>query len=187
MLQTIQHIDLYFFRLLHTGMVNPLFDNLMPLLRNPFFWAPVYLFLLVWMFTVYKKAGLVWCLFFFITFIFCDYISAHIFKAMVQRVRPCNDESLAYLIRRIVQCGSGYSFPSTHAANHFGLSFFMIFTLGKKYKYLAVIVLTWALSVCFAQVYCGVHYPFDILAGALTGMLIARMTAAYFHHKVSLN
>jgi undecaprenyl-diphosphatase len=168
-------------------MANPLLDWLLPLLRIPYFWAPVYLFLLVWMYMVYKKAGLVWCLFFFVTFVFCDYISAHFIKAMVQRVRPCNDEALAYLIRRIVQCGSGYSFPSSHAANHVGLSFFMIFTLGKKYKYLTVLVLLWAFSVCFAQVYCGVHYPFDIVAGGLMGVLIARMTAAYFHHKVQLN
>ncbi len=187
MTEVVKHIDLYLFKLVHLGLSNPWFDTLMPLLRIPYFWAPVYLFLLVWMWLRYRKEGLVWCLFFFITFVFCDYISAHFIKSMVQRVRPCNDPSLNFLIHRIVQCGSGYSFPSSHAANHFGLSFFMIFTLGKQYKYLTLLALTWASLVCFAQVYVGVHYPFDILCGAMLGVLIAKYTAWYFHKKVTLN
>lgn len=187
MKEALKHIDLYLFKLVHVSMSNSFFDMMMPLLRIPYLWAPVYLFLLVWMWTTYNKSGLIWCVFFFITFVFCDYISAQLIKDLVQRVRPCNDTTLNFIIHRIVHCGSGYSFPSAHAANHFGLSFFMIFTLGKRFRYLTAIVLLWAVTVCFAQIYVGVHYPFDIFGGAALGIGIAKFTSMYFHKKVTLN
>ncbi len=183
----LQHIDVYLFSLIHDGMSNRYFDQLMPFLRIPYVWAPVYLFLLVWMWSAYRMAGLMWCVFFFLTFVFCDSISAHFIKHLVQRLRPCNDPALSLMIHRIVPCGSGFSFPSAHASNHFGLAFFMIFTLGKKYPYLTPVVLCWALAVCFAQIYCGVHYPFDICAGAVLGLIIAKLLSMYFHRKVRLN
>lgn len=186
MINVFKHIDLILFKLIHVSMSNSFFDALMPLLRIPYFWAPVYLFLLVWMWSTFNQKGLIWCLFFFMTFVFCDYISAHFIKNWVQRIRPCNDESLAFIIHKVVQCGSGYSFPSSHATNHFGLSFFIIFTLGNQYKYVKFFAIAWALLICFAQVYVGVHYPFDILGGALLGVIIAKLIAIYFNQKVSL-
>lgn len=168
-------------------MANPFFDTWMPLFRNPYFWTPVYLFLLIWMWKKYNKVGLLWCLFFLITFALCDFISASIIKNEVQRIRPCNDESLQFLIRKIVKCGAGYSFPSSHATNHFGLSFFIIFTLGKKYKHAIWLALFWAILVCFAQVYVGVHYPLDIFGGALLGICLAYITGTLFNRKVRLN
>ncbi|HMN33588.1 MAG: phosphatase PAP2 family protein [Chitinophagaceae bacterium] len=185
MLETIKHIDFLLFKWVHVGMSNSLFDIVMPFIRIPYFWAPVYLFLLVWMWTQFRYKGLFWCFCFFITFVFCDYISASVIKNLVQRVRPCNDESLQYLIRRIVHCGSGYSFPSSHAANHFGLSFFIIFTLKNQGKWVVPLALTWALLICFAQVYVGVHYPFDILGGAILGIMIAKLISTYFNLKIN--
>ena len=186
-IEYLKNIDTSIFKFIHINMSNAVFDAIMPLVRIPYFWAPVYLFLLVFMWKKYKYQGLKWCLFFFITFSFCDFISASIIKKWVMRVRPCNDESLQYIIRKIVGCGSGFSFPSSHAANHFGLSFFMIFTLKHKYKYIAYYTIAWALLVCFAQVYVGVHYPFDIVGGALLGFIIAKFVAYYFHTKVNLD
>ena len=187
MLESIKHLDVALFKIIHEGMSNKPFDVVMPFLRIPYFWAPVYLFLLVWMWRNHRKDGLIWCFFFFMTFAFCDYISAHFIKNWVQRIRPCNDESLAYVIHRLVECGRGYSFPSTHATNHFGMSFFIIFTIGHKSPYVGFLVIAWAVIVCFAQIYVGVHYPFDILAGMILGVIIAKLMSLYFHTKVTLN
>jgi undecaprenyl-diphosphatase len=61
--------------------------------------------------------------------------------------------------------------PSNHAANHFGLAAFWFFSLrsitGKKWQWLWF----WAAAVCYAQIYVGKHYPFDIVVGSLTGFL----------------
>jgi undecaprenyl-diphosphatase len=75
-------------------------------------------------------------------------------------------------MRLLVECGSGYSFPSSHATNHFGMSLFLYFSFGKFYKWIKPTVILWAALVAYAQVYVGVHYPLDVVFGALLGFLI---------------
>ena len=123
MIESLQHIDFLLFRWVHQTLANPLFDVLMPWFRNPYFWAPVYLFLLIWMWQIFRLKGILWCVFFLLTFVFSDALSASVIKPLLHRVRPCNDPSLTYLMRHLVTCGSGFSMPSSHATNHFGLSF----------------------------------------------------------------
>ena len=48
----------------------------------------------------------------------------------VQRPRPCQTEQLKEEIHLAITCGSGYSFPSSHATNHFALAVFVILTSG---------------------------------------------------------
>jgi len=114
----------------------------------------------------HKKEGLLWCLFFFITFIYCDFISASIIKPFIHRLRPCNEPYL--------------SFPSSHATNHFGLSAFIILTLKHKNKWIVPLAIFWAVLVCYAQLYVAVHYPFDILCGAILGVALAKMNSSYY-------
>lgn len=72
----------------------------------------------------------------------------------------------------LIACGGGYSFPSTHAANHFALAFFLINMFYRRWKLILPLVFLWAFAVSFAQVYVGVHYPLDITFGAAIGALI---------------
>jgi membrane-associated phospholipid phosphatase len=183
---SLQHWDEKCFSLVHVDMANPAFDLTMPFVRNPYCWAPVYLFVLIFMWQRYKTKGLIWCLFFILCFGFADFISASIIKPYVSRLRPCNDENLQAIIRPLVHCGSGFSFPSTHASNHFALSFFIIFTIARKNSLVILLCLLWAILVCFAQVYVGVHYPIDVAAGALLGILIAKFNASYFQLRCQL-
>jgi undecaprenyl-diphosphatase len=180
MLEFIQHIDELILNLIHVKWANSLFDMVMPFVRNQYFWSPVYLFLLVYMWLNHKKEGLLWCLFFFITFIYCDFISASIIKPFIHRLRPCNEPYLSFTIREIVHCGSGFSFPSSHATNHFGLSTFIILTLKHKNKWIVPLAIFWAVLVCYAQLYVAVHYPFDILCGAILGVALAKMNSSYY-------
>ncbi|MBL7765951.1 MAG: phosphatase PAP2 family protein [Chitinophagaceae bacterium] len=179
MISSIQHIDEVILRAIHVNGQNQVFDVLMPWLRNPYFWAPFYLFLLVWMWQQFGRRGLWWCLFFFVTFTFCDFVSASLIKPWVHRLRPCQDENLSFILRELVTCGSGYSFPSSHAANHTGLAVFMILTLGHQFRWVKPVAILWALGVCYAQMYVGVHYPSDILGGAFIGAIIAFLISRY--------
>jgi membrane-associated phospholipid phosphatase len=183
MFESIQHIDEQILKAVHLGMANPLLDSIVVLVRNPYFWAPLYFFLLVYMYRHFGRQGIMWCIFFFITFVFCDYISASLLKPIVHRIRPCNDELLPFALREFITCGSGFSFPSTHATNHFGFAFYIIFTLRHRSKWILPLSLSWAILVCFAQLYAGVHYPSDLIAGAVLGSLLGSWNAYYFTHR----
>lgn len=165
---------------------SPVLDVVAPILRNPMAWVPLYVFLAIIIPYKFGKKGLLWCLGFLITFALSDYTSASIIKPMVCRVRPCNDVAVNKIMHLIVTCGSGYSFPSSHAANHFALAFFMIFTLRKTTKWIWPLALLWASSVAYAQVYVGVHYPLDVTCGALLGFLIGFITGRFFETKITL-
>ena len=123
--------DLAAWRVLHGEWRAGWLDALMPFVRNQFFWAPLYLFFLVFMLRGYGRRGLVWCLGYVVTFGLCDFISASLIKPWIHRTRPCNNTALADVLHIIVPCGSGYSFPSSHAANHFGMAAFIFFTCAR--------------------------------------------------------
>ncbi len=186
-METLQQIDIWLFRSIHVGWANSLLDTLCPLFRNPYFWSPLYFFLLVWMWTKYKWRGLMWCALFIITFGFCDALSASMIKPYVHRIRPCHNPALADIIRHIVNCGSGFSFPSSHASNHFGMSFFMLGSLPQIRREFKWLILLWAILVSLSQVYVGVHYPFDVFAGACLGAIIGTLNAAYWNRRFSFS
>jgi membrane-associated phospholipid phosphatase len=174
------------FQFIHLNLANQVFDFLMPFFRNPYFWSPVYVFILAYMWLQYRWQGIVWCIFFILCFGFADFFSASILKPFVHRLRPCNTQDLQNIIRPLVHCGSGFSFPSSHASNHFALSSFIVFTLGKHKKWIIFFSFLWAGLVCFAQVYVGVHFPIDVLAGACLGILIGWANAVYFKMRFGL-
>ncbi len=179
------YIDYTAWYYLNTMWHTKFLDAVVPYLRNQWTWAPLYLFLLVFMLKNFGWRGALWCLFFLTTFALSDQLSAHLLKPMFGRLRPCNNPQLAGLVHIIVPCGSGLSFPSSHAANHFALATFMAGTLGFLAKWIRPAALLWALSVAYAQVYVGVHFPLDVtcggLLGAAVGLVMARLFVVRFH------
>lgn len=169
--------DQHLFLAINQGLANPFFDWLMPLLRNRFFWSPLYLFLSIFLIKNYNKQGWIILLFLGLTFGITDFFNSSIIKPTVQRLRPCNDPEMKPEVEARVACGGGFSFPSTHASNHFAIAMFLITMFYKKWKDIVLLALLWAFSISFAQVYVGVHYPFDVTAGALLGCIIGYLTA----------
>jgi membrane-associated phospholipid phosphatase len=102
------------------------------------------------------------------------------------RLRPCQDPFFSQYIRLRVGCPGNPSFTSSHAANHFAVASYTYFA-GKQYftKHLAWFF-AWAGLVSFAQVYVGVHYPLDILGGALVGLATGWMVANVYNRRFSL-
>jgi undecaprenyl-diphosphatase len=170
----------------NTQWHNSFFDVIMPFLRNQWFWAPLYLFLLLLMTSRFGKKGWFWCIAFLITFILSDQISAGFIKPHVNRIRPCNNPALADMVHIIVPCGSGKSFPSSHAANHFSMGIFSAMTLGRYARWVWPVAILWAAAVAYSQVYVGVHYPLDVICGGFLGAAIGIVTGALFNRYIRL-
>lgn len=180
MIEALSNLDHHLFYFINHTLTNPFFDWLMPLLRNKWFWVPLYLFLVLFLVKNYRTKGAVIIMYLLITFALTDMISAGLIKPIVNRLRPCNDILLKATIHQVVGCGVGFSFPSSHAANHFGIAVFLITVFYHKWKLIMPLAIMWAASICFAQVYVGVHYPFDVTAGGLLGALIGYITGTIF-------
>ncbi len=161
-------------------MANPAFDWAMPWLRNPKFWIPLYIFIILFSIIRYKKSGLVMIIFLLAAVGLADYGSASLIKMMVKRTRPCNDAAVIPAEISRVDCGTGYSFPSTHASDHFAIAVFLCLVYGRRRRWVWPCALLWAAIICFAQVYVGVHYPADVAGGAAFGAMIGTATAGLF-------
>lgn len=148
-------------------------------------WVPLYILLLIFATIKLKKQVWIWILFVVLTIVLTDQISSHILKPFIARLRPCTDPIFSPQIRLLLDhCSGGFSFTSSHACNHFGIAVFIIISLGtylNKWKYLFIL---WAATICFAQVYVGVHYPLDVLCGGLLGALIGKLTGSFYLNKI---
>src|SRR5690554_5824516 len=180
MLEYLNELDKVIFLSINQGLSNHFFDFLMPILRNPYTWAPLYLFFLIFAIKNYKKKGFIMILFFLMTFGLGDFLSASVIKPSAMRVRPCNEVLFKEQVKVRVRCGSGYSMPSSHATNHFAMGVFLLMVFRKKWKPIIWLSIIWAASISFAQIYVGVHYPGDILVGTLLGILIGLFTSSIF-------
>lgn len=186
--QSLQSFDQSLFVYINRVATHPVLDTLMPFFRESTFWIPLYLFLIVFVFVNFGKNGWAWLLFAFITVLLTDQFSSSIVKNWVMRPRPCNDPVFSSQVRLLLDhCSGGYSFTSSHATNHFGVATFLFITLGRffgKWKYLLFI---WAALICYAQVYVGVHYPLDVLFGALLGFVIGQFVCWAYQKSDPLN
>lgn len=150
-------------------------DAILPHWREKETWLPAYISLAIFLIWKFKKAGL----FLILAAILCvgtaDFTSSQLIKKNVERLRPCNNAEIKTDVQLLVRCGSGYSFTSSHAANHFALATFLALTLGRVYRRIRVPLWLWAASIALSQVYVGVHYPLDIIFGGLLGMMLGNL------------
>jgi len=98
--------------------------------------------------------------------------SANIFKDSFQRLRPCHDELIKDSVRLVKEgCGGKHGFFSAHASNSFSLAVFFGLLFKDFSKYPIYFTLIFASLISYSRVYLGVHYPLDIIFGALFGMI----------------
>lgn len=172
---------------INTEWTNPLLDSIYPWYREANAWVPLYLFLIVFAIMNFKAKALPWILFAVLTATLTDQLSSSFIKNLVERPRPCREELLIGQVRLILNnCSGGYSFPSSHATNHFGFAMFLFLTLRPIMKKWGYVFFVWAATIAYGQVYVGVHYPLDIVAGTLLGCLIGYFTGTYFNKRIGL-
>ena len=180
LLNWLDHLDKTLFVLIQHDSDHSFLDTIMPVLRDPLIWIPFYAFMGFYAFRQGKDKAWPFIILTLLTFTVTDTVTAQLLKPLFGRLRPCHDPELQPFLRGLVDCGGLYSLPSNHAANHFGLATFWYFTIremnGRKWSWLWI----WAAAICYAQIYVGKHYPFDILAGALTGFLTGLGTFRLF-------
>lgn len=151
---------------------SPFWDTVMFLISDKYVWFPFYLLLVIYIIYKFRKKSfiLVHCI--GLSVAATDLISSAIFKPWIGRLRPCHDPRLAEVITIVNNhCGGKYGFMSSHAANSFVLAMILTITLDKSHKYFKIFTFLWAITISYSRVYLGVHFPGDILAGALLGML----------------
>lgn len=177
----INQVDTYLFLQINTVYTNSFLDTVYPWYREGNAWVPLYLFMIIFAIQNFPKKAFTWILFVVITLIFTDQISSSWVKPFFQRLRPCNDPLIMSQVRLLLDhCSGGFSFTSSHATNHFGFAVFLYMTMGPiigKWKYA---LLVWAASISYGQIYVGVHYPLDILCGAILGTCIGLITARFY-------
>lgn len=181
MFEYLIHIDHQVFNFINQDLSNSFFDKIMPIIRNKKTWFPLYFLIAILLIKFKKKEALLIILFSVLCVGLADSISSHIMKPYFERIRPCYLEGFAEQVNLVVsRCSGAFSFPSSHAANHFALGGFLALVLFKTNKYLSHLFIFWAVIICFAQVYVGVHFPFDVFIGALLGILIAYLVYLIF-------
>ncbi|MFN3781727.1 MAG: phosphatase PAP2 family protein, partial [Candidatus Kapaibacteriota bacterium] len=143
-------------------LANPIFDRLFVLLTVQEHWYIVYAVLIYFLLFKFERKGRLFLLTLIITIAVADQLSSHVIKELVGRLRPCHNLSD---IRLLVPCGAGKSFPSSHAVNNFAAAIFLG-SFFRNYRSHFIII---ASLIAISRVYVGVHYPSDVLAGALLG------------------
>ena len=110
---------------------------------------------------------------------FTDQIT-NAFKNGFQRLRPCHEESLDGLMRLVKSsCGGKYGYFSGHASNSFAIATLFVTLFAKRFPAIRLLFIVAAL-VAYSRIYIGVHYPLDVLSGALFGTFAGWMFAKIY-------
>lgn len=170
-------LDARLFHLINVVWTNSLFDLVLPALTDlhkarfvAFGLAP--LGIAYWLYRgrlPALKVLLALCL----TVGAADLVAHRLIKPLVHRPRP--DPTQMVVILRAPR-GGRYGFPSNHAANCFAGAAF----LSSVYPALSIPLYALAALVAYSRVYVGVHYPVDVLGGALLGLAMGSIGAAAF-------
>ena len=185
--QAIKDFDYHLFAKMNGQWHNSFFDVFFPFIREPTVWVPFYFFLVVFATLNFKTKGWIWVLFLIINVALSDSVSSHLIKDNFFRLRPCHDPAIFDHMRFLVSyCPVSSSFTSSHAVNHFAAAMFIFTTFRKAISPAWALLFIWAASISYAQVYVGVHFPFDVFCGTIVGLILGYIPATVFNRKFGL-
>lgn len=163
-----QDIFLFF-----NGFHSPFWDRAMFMFSGRFIWVPMYFVILVATFRSFNiRIAITWTIAIALCILLTDQFCATICRPLFERLRPANLENPLSQFVHVVNDyrGGRYGFPSCHAANSFALATMLAcIWRGSRLKWFIFI---WAAVNSYSRVYLGVHYPGDLLVGAILGCII---------------
>jgi undecaprenyl-diphosphatase len=166
MIEWLVGIDTALFHFFNVALANSVFDSIMPIVTNDWVLRVAFAAIVVLLLVFGKREGRLVALLLVVTVALSDQTSSHLLKPIVERVRPCHVVPDVHLL---VACSQGLSFPSSHAANSFAVAVLISLIYRRRvWLYLAIAAL-----VSYSRVAVGVHYPLDVLVGAVVGTLCA--------------
>lgn len=167
-------IDRALFFFINTTIANPVTDFLMPLVTADLHLKIFFGLCLITILWKGDKRLRIAVIFSLIVVTITDQLSSTVLKHMIERPRPCHIMD----VHLLVGCGSGFSMPSSHAANLFGQAYFFREIARPSAKFLIPL----AIIVALSRVFVGVHYPADILVGAAVGTLSGWAVGAGYNY-----
>jgi undecaprenyl-diphosphatase len=179
MLDYLIQLDTKWFLFLN-GLHNPFWDTIMWYISAVKTWIPLYAVILFFVFKKMKWQGFIAVLFFALLITFADQGSVKLFKNVFERLRPCHNPEIQHLVHTINgKCGAQFGFVSSHAANTFALAMFS--SLFFRRRWVSISFFVWAAVVSYSRIYLGVHFPFDVIGGALLGAFIGVLTFIFYN------
>lgn len=162
MIDFLYQIDIAIFYFVNHTLSNSFFDKFFPFITEVKHWYIAYIILFFVLFIKGGKLGRISAIGVILLIVATDQFSASFVKNLVERIRPCNELPDVNIL---AGCTGSFSFPSAHAVNNFAVAVFFTM-LFPKYKWALFIT---AFLLALSRVYVGVHYPSDIIGGALIG------------------
>lgn len=187
----ISSLDHSLFLFFNDTISNSLFDIIMPIITNSnnILISTLSAMLIFTIFYKDKKQALIIVGLALVLFATTDSISYRVLKPMFHRLRPCNPKYFVDGVHQFLGSGhflmgfkGSYSLPSNHSVNMFGQAVFWLLLFPKK-KWLFLIIAT---TVAYSRVYVGVHYPFDVLFGAIVGGLFGYLFYTIFRKTIKI-
>ena len=170
------------------GKHNSFFDFIMYWASDKFIWILLYALIIFMLIKKLKtnEAVLIF-LMVIMLIISSDQLSATILKNLIHRLRPCHNEHIKDLIHIVGDCGGQFGFVSSHAANCFALFTFLTIIFHKQIPRLKYVFFLWPVLVSYSRIYLGVHYPGDVICGAVLGIILGYLfSKIYFYSQEKL-
>jgi len=171
------------FEALNKWFSSMFFDALMPVISDFSVWLVPAAIIWLWFFVKTDRRGKMIALSCFLVVAATDQLASTVIKPYVGRARPCNVVPEARFYQdgnwittdkfALTTYKTSYSFPSSHAANIAGMATFWSYF----YPHVTPVMMVAAFFVGYSRIYMGEHYPTDVLAGYLLGIVVALLIA----------
>ena len=170
MLEKLDLLDRALF-LFFNGLHSPVWDQIMYWVSGKYSWLPLYILIAGYLVYRFRWKSIIIILLVVVLITMSDWTSVHLFKNVFQRPRPCHNPDISHLVHLVNNhCGGKYGFVSSHAANVFAVVGYTVPIIRNRYYTIGIIL--WAILVSYSRIYLGVHYPGDVLGGAVLGVLV---------------